>query len=89
MSARVCTNCGGPRARGGKLGLCATCAHAHMSATRRKDAPVQQTDDYRQSGTKAEVTALVPERVRTLADLIRVCQIDTTEWEVERYVWLQ
>jgi hypothetical protein len=57
-----------------------------MSATRRKDAPVQQTDDYRQGGNKAEITTYVHERVRTIPQLIRLCEIDTTEWEVERFV---
>lgn len=33
-----------------------------------------------------EVTRATAERVRTLADLIRVCEIDTQEWEVERWV---
>ncbi len=38
------------------------------------------------SGDKAEVSQLTGERVRTLADLVRVCQIDTTEWLVDRWV---
>lgn len=37
-------------------------------------------------GDQAEATAITDQRVRTLADLIRVCQIDSTEWEVERWV---
>lgn len=33
-------------------------------------------------GDKAELTATVEEPIRTLADLIRVCKIDTGEWEI-------
>lgn len=35
---------------------------------------------------KAEVSRVTDQRVRTLADLIRVCEIDTTEWAVKRWV---
>jgi 3',5'-cyclic AMP phosphodiesterase CpdA len=38
------------------------------------------------TGDHAEVVRRSPDRVRTLADLIRVCEIDTAEWEVERWV---
>lgn len=37
-------------------------------------------------GDSAEVSRLSPEPVRTLADLIRVCEIDTETWEIERWV---
>lgn len=37
------------------------------------------------SGDAAQITKITPERVKTLADLIRVCEIDTTEWDVERW----
>jgi hypothetical protein len=36
-------------------------------------------------GDKRTLTKTTSERIKTLADLIRVCEIDTTEWEVERY----
>lgn len=32
------------------------------------------------------MTKVTEERVKTLADLVRVCEIDTTEWEIERWV---
>lgn len=38
------------------------------------------------SGDECEISKVTAEPVRTLADLIRVCQIDTDEWEVERWV---
>lgn len=37
-------------------------------------------------GDTAEIAQLTSEPVRTLDDLIRVCQIDTAVWEVERWV---
>lgn len=44
------------------------------------------TDSVTETGDRSEVTKVVPERVKSLADLVRVCEIDLTEWDVERYV---
>lgn len=38
------------------------------------------------NGDKRVLTRVVRERIKTLKDLVRVCEIDTSEWEVERYV---
>lgn len=43
-------------------------------------------DAFATSGNEATVSRVTPERVKSLKDLIRVCEIDTSEWEVERYV---
>lgn len=40
------------------------------------------TDSLTEKGNTRDLTKTTSERVRTLADLIRVCEIDTTEWEV-------
>jgi hypothetical protein len=37
-------------------------------------------------GDKGEFTTTTDEKVRTLDDLIRVCKIDTSTWEVERFI---
>ena len=37
------------------------------------------------TGDTCEISRVTPSRVKTLADLVRVCEIDQTEWEVERY----
>ncbi len=44
------------------------------------------TDSISISPDKCEITKTTAENVRTLADLIRICEIDTTEWEVERWI---
>jgi predicted phosphodiesterase len=51
-------------------------------------SPVGPTQSESVSGTgdSCEVTKTTHERVRTLADLIRVCDIDVTEWVIERWV---
>jgi hypothetical protein len=61
------------------LGMSTT---AVWNATR--DTPAQESVSG--SGSLCEITKTTGERVRTLADLIRVCEIDTTEWQVERWV---
>lgn len=47
--------------------------------------PVQSESDE-VHGEKRVLTRVVHERIKTLKDLVRVCEIDTTEWMVERYV---
>lgn len=42
-------------------------------------------DGFKVSGDVAEIIKTTDVNVRSLEDLIRVCEIDTNEWEVERY----
>jgi predicted phosphodiesterase len=44
------------------------------------------TESFEVSGDSAELFTSVPERVQSLDDLIRVCKVDTSEWEVERFI---
>jgi hypothetical protein len=44
------------------------------------------TESFSSTGDSAEVSKIVREQIKTLADLIRVCAIDTSEWEIERWV---
>lgn len=51
--------------------------------------PVQVESDERR-GDERSLTKITHERVKTLGDLVRVCQIDTEEWAVEQWsctVW--
>lgn len=43
-------------------------------------------DHISETDTTKEMSLVVGEQVRTLADLIRVCEIDITTWEIERWV---
>lgn len=54
-------------------------------APKESAAPVL-TDSFTMNGDDAEIAKGTHEQVKTLADLIRVCEIDTSEWEVERFV---
>lgn len=72
---RKCTRCGNAVTKYSTSGLCRGCYDGGKA-----------TEALRVSGNSGELTRVVPERVRTLTDLIRVCEIDTTEWEVERFV---
>jgi hypothetical protein len=49
-------------------------------------SPTAPTEGFVAHGDTAEASRITDQRVRTLADLIRVCDIDTTEWEIERWV---
>lgn len=37
-------------------------------------------------GDRAELSRMTSTQIRSLADLIRVCEIDMSEWDVERYI---
>ena len=52
----------------------------------RTEKSAKPTESIQFKDDKCEITKTTPTQVRTLADLIRVCDIDTTQWEVERWV---
>lgn len=60
-------------------GLCLSCLRGNVSAG------AMESISGKDSNT-CEVTQVVPERVRTLEDLIRICEIDTDIWKIERWV---
>ncbi len=64
---------------------CHPCSRARQGAYRgaTQTAPVE---GLVVKGDTCEITKTTRENVRTLEDLIRVCEIDTTVWEVERWV---
>lgn len=41
---------------------------------------------FKQSGEKAEYSFKTSKRIRTLQDLIDVCDIDLTQWDIERWI---
>lgn len=75
MATRTCS-CGAPITRHSHSGKCRRC-------TQHRNQP---TAGLQVTGDKAELTRLSSESVRTLAQLIRVCEIDTTQWTVERWI---
>lgn len=84
MSVRFCSGCEKtPLRRDNVTGLCARCIKATAKGRQAKQRP---DDTLEVQGDKATLTKRTTETVRTLADLIRVCQIDTTEWVVKRWV---
>lgn len=51
-----------------------------------KGAGVGTSESVSGGKNTCEVSKVTPEKVRTLEDLIRVCQIDASTWEVDRWV---
>jgi hypothetical protein len=68
----------------------ATLQHRYDAAKQWKDsggaAPAVSAESVSVSGNDCEITKTTTERIKTLADLVRVCEIDTQEWDVERWV---
>src|SRR5688572_933760 len=51
------------------------------------DTYVPKTDSYfKEENDKGEIGLKTKERITTLEQLIRVCEIDTVYWEVERWI---
>lgn len=46
----------------------------------------QTTREYEENGNDARVTQVTNKRIKTLQDLIIICEIDTNEWIVDRWV---
>lgn len=55
-----------------------------LPAGKTSTATVQESDEH--VGDKWNLTRKSNEHIRTLEDLVRVCKIDLTEWEVERWI---
>lgn len=58
----------------------------HRIAASKTPTPPAPSESFAVHGDSAEMTRTVNEKIKTLADLVRVCEIDTTEWEIERWV---
>jgi len=41
---------------------------------------------FKSEGDKAEYSTLIDKQIKTLKDLIKVCEIDTNEWVIDRWV---
>jgi hypothetical protein len=82
----TCSHCPTPiYANNSKTGMCRACFDNSKKKV-RPDTATPSQERVEQSGDVCEVTKQTSERVRTLEDLIRVCEIDTTEWDVERFL---
>lgn len=86
---RKCSKCEKKLDPRNRTGVCRECnpltGAAGQAAQERAEKPAN-TSTLEVKGDAAEITRTTHEKVRSLADLIRICEIDTTEWEVERYV---
>lgn len=76
----VCGECGGAT---GSLQItrCKACYHSRGRDLGSKRSGIV-TDGMVLDGDRAQLVQTVDEPIRTLDDLIRVCHIDTTEWEI-------
>lgn len=62
---------------------CAACARAARKFTA---APTLSGHSVTETANAREVTTVTDQHVRTLEDLVRVCDIDLVTWEIERWV---
>lgn len=76
IARRACT-CGRTLHRSTEGDRCARC---------QRDAPAVSVDGVEGTEEQQIITRTVNHRVKTLADLIKVCEIDTTVWRITRYV---
>ncbi len=45
-----------------------------------------KTDEFKETGDSAEITKTISKQIKTLEELVKVCEIDLDVWEVERWV---
>lgn len=81
MPSMSTCKCGKP-IRKGKTGLCWGCRYPGSSS---ESEIATTSESVTETATTREIQKTVTEKVRTLDDLIRVCEIDTDEWTVERW----
>lgn len=83
----IASKCGHPSTIPGKY--CRACydkRRTEIEGQKVNQAPPSGSASLSVKGDTAEVGRMTPENVRTLADLVRVCEIDTSEWIVERWI---
>lgn len=51
-----------------------------------REANEKRTSSFKEDIDSAEVTMVTDERIKTLDDLIRVCEIDTETWDVDKWL---
>lgn len=76
----VCQICGGPTGQV-RILRCKTCYAARGRELGSKRSGVV-VDGMTLDGDRAQLVQTVHEPIRTLADLIRVCEIDAQEWDI-------
>ena len=64
-----------------KSGICASC----LTEQRTVDHALKSAESFDVQGDEATLTKTVPARVKNEKELIEVCGIDTSVWEVERF----
>jgi DNA-directed RNA polymerase subunit RPC12/RpoP len=81
-----CKKCGSTNThpRGDRL-ECRDCGYRPLRETKQEQAD-QFSRKWSQNGEKAEMSAKTTQRVRNEKDLIRVCEIDTTEWAIDHWI---
>lgn len=79
------SQCGHPATMKGAK-FCRACYDQRRAAIQSATPAEPRGESLSVTGDSAEVTKTTRENVRTLADLIRVCEIDTEEWQIERWV---
>jgi hypothetical protein len=62
------------------------CSRKCADGATRSTPPVSAPDSFESSGNAATVSRVTGERIKTLEQLLAVCEVDGSEWEVERWV---
>jgi len=81
MATKFCSECKTTPVSSSSKGTCAKCYRSRGPEIGSKRSGITQ-DGMRLDGQRAELVRTVDEPIRTLADLIRICEIDTDEWDV-------
>ena len=84
-----CKNCGSSKVRPNgtkKKKQQYKCAECGSYKQPIKDNKTKTDFRFKEENNKAEVSTKTKVRIKTLGDLIKVCEIDTSVWDIERWI---
>jgi len=58
----------------------------NLEELKKQELEKKKPDTFSSTGDTAEVSKVTDKRIKTLKDLIKVCEIDLSEWLIERWV---
>jgi hypothetical protein len=85
LTKRVCPGCKKEKMYPARNEACSFRCGRKLEAERRAGFAAKTAEGFTVNGDAATAVRVTPERVRTLAQLLKLCEVDGAEWEVERW----
>ena len=80
-----CQNCGSTEVRKNGAGR-VICKNCHTTGVLMSDEDIGKRSEKVNANGTGEISTITTKRIRTLADLVEICEIDTNEWIIDHWV---